>query len=174
MATPSSTNSDISTTQMAIISSVNRTCASESLLELYRSYKYILSTSFNIIIPIISLFFLVYAIKQLCAQSIIQYSTRVLLITTILFAVCHQIAYFCFKADLLYTMLFKLDQPCNLQHSSYDCRFITIATTTSNCGMALVQLAMSIDRVFALKFNRVYYKLKSIPGITLALITAVI
>ena len=85
---------------MAIISSQNRTCASETLLESYRSPIYTLQIIFNCLIPIASMFFLGRATYQQCSQSIIQYSTRVLLITTIMFAACHQAAYFSFKVSI--------------------------------------------------------------------------
>ncbi|KAF1765074.1 hypothetical protein GCK72_005025 [Caenorhabditis remanei] len=159
---------------MAIISSQNRTCASETLLESYRSPIYTLQIIFNCLIPIASMFFLGKATYQLCTQSIIQYSTRVLLITTIMFAACHQAAYFSFKIDLLHTMLFKLSDPCFLQRSSYDCRFISFASTAGNCGMTLTQLAMSIDRALALTFPKSYYKLKALPGYIMASVVIVL
>ncbi|PIC44338.1 hypothetical protein B9Z55_004734 [Caenorhabditis nigoni] len=159
---------------MAIVSSENRTCADEKLLALYQSWSYIASIVFNCLVPTISMYFLGRAIFQLCNQATIQYSTRILLIATILFAACHQISYFAFKIDLLHTMFFKLDQPCFLQRSSYDCRFISIAQTTGNVGMALTGLAMSTDRALALTFPADYYKLKSAPGIILSIIVFII
>ncbi|CAL2031609.1 unnamed protein product [Caenorhabditis brenneri] len=156
---------------MAIVSSANRTCASEDLLEMYRSVKYIASTTMNIVVPVISLYFLVMAIRKLCSQSIIQYSTRVMLVATLLFATCHQVGYIFAKGDILITILFKLSDPCNLQRTSYECRFISIAQTTGNCGMVFIQISMSIDRALNLTFPTSYLKLKAKPGIVLTFIS---
>lgn len=175
----SSTCSFFIRTEMSVISSENRTCASESLLELYRSSSYFLTTSINCIVPLVSLVLSVHAIRKLCSQSIIQHSPRILLIVTILFAMCHQTAYFSFKVsvfwlfrktfffqiDVLYQMLFKMNDTCNLQHTSYDCKFVTIGITTGNCGLALIQLGMTCDRLCALLIPEKHLDMKSVPGV---------
>ncbi|UMM16425.1 hypothetical protein L5515_013439 [Caenorhabditis briggsae] len=173
VATTNACNKSVSVA-MAIVSSENRTCADEKLLALYQSWSYIASIVFNCLVPTISTYFLGRAIFQLCNQATIQYSTRILLIATILFAACHQFSYFAFKIDLLHTMFFKLDQPCFLQRSSHDCRFISIAQTTGVVGMALTGLAMSTDRALALTFPADYHKLKSVPGVVLSVFVFIV
>ncbi|CAI5443384.1 unnamed protein product [Caenorhabditis angaria] len=51
---------------------------------------------------------------------------------------------------LLYEALFKISEPCSLYHTNLECQYFQILVTTGNCGLVLIQIAMSIDRFLCL------------------------
>ncbi|CAL2033611.1 unnamed protein product [Caenorhabditis brenneri] len=150
------------------MSSNDVVCASQAQMEMYNSHIYTSALFFNLIIAFTSMTLIVLAIRKLCMKSIINISTRMFLVVGLLCCALHQIAYIILRVQVIYQIMFRLDHPCDLYYRAYDCKYVTWSLVAGNTGMIFIQSAMTIDRIMATMFSKVWPKLKYWPGVILS------
>ncbi|KAF1765908.1 hypothetical protein GCK72_005861 [Caenorhabditis remanei] len=143
-------------------------CASDQQMEMYNSHIYTCALFFNMFIGFTSIILIVFAIRKLLVESIINVSTRMFLILGLLCCTLHQTAYIVLRVQVIYQIFFKLDQPCKLYYKAYDCKYVTFSLVAGNTGMIFIQSAMTIDRILVTAFTKLWPKLKYWPGVILS------
>ncbi|CAI2332817.1 unnamed protein product [Caenorhabditis sp. 36 PRJEB53466] len=148
-------------------------CASEEHLEMYRSHAYTAALFFNLAIAITSIVLIMLATKKLMSEGIINTSTRIFLIVGLMCCTLHQTAYIFLRASQRLLIFFRLSEPCRLYYKAYDCRLVTFGLVAGNCGMILIQSAMTVDRILATVFANLWPRLKYWPGVVLSVMVIV-
>ncbi|CAP37614.1 Protein CBR-SRA-11 [Caenorhabditis briggsae] len=143
-------------------------CASPQQMEMYNSHFYTCALFFNLLIAFTSMTLIIMAIRKLLTESIINTSTRMFLIVGLLCCSLHQTAYIVLRVQVIFQILFKLDQPCKLYYKAYDCKYVTFSLVAGNTGMIFIQSAMTIDRILTTVFTNLWPKLKYWPGVILS------
>ncbi|CAI5442973.1 unnamed protein product [Caenorhabditis angaria] len=139
-------------------------CASQFQIDLYSTPFYFVITQVNLTVVLLSIIVAYLAVRELYSQSIINSTPRLFLTIDVVYAMIHQFSYFYIKIDLTYKILFKLDKPCELLISVYDCRFVSRGFIMGSSGLTLVQTAMTFDRLFATCYPKIHKKQKRAIG----------
>ncbi|CAA85461.2 Serpentine receptor class alpha-11 [Caenorhabditis elegans] len=148
----------------------NPVCASDAHMEMYSSKLYTSALFLNLIIATTSMILTGFAIQKLFMESIINISTRMFLFCGLMCCSLHQTAYIVLRIQVIYQVFFKLSEPCNLYYPAIDCKYVTFSLVAGNTGMIFIQSAMTIDRIFATIFPKLWPKLKYWPGVVLSIL----
>ncbi|CAI5440704.1 unnamed protein product [Caenorhabditis angaria] len=113
-----------------------------------------------------------YAMKHIIHKSIFHSSTKILLISNILYALGHQFSWLQVSTSFIYRAIFKINKPCELMYSPSDCSPYSFILMTSISGMVFVQTGLMIERACA-TFLPNYSRIpKKLPGLIIGLIVA--
>uniref|UniRef100_A0A8R1I3P3 Uncharacterized protein n=1 Tax=Caenorhabditis japonica TaxID=281687 RepID=A0A8R1I3P3_CAEJA len=143
-------------------------------MELYRSTIYTIALFVNLAMAVCSIGLIAAAVRKLMMKSIINTSTRIFLVVGLAFCTTHQTAYIVLRIQLLFQILFQLDEPCELYYKAYDCRFVVFGLVLGNFGMILIQSAMTIDQILATALPKFWPKMKYWPGVVLSVVVIIL
>ncbi|CAI5442975.1 unnamed protein product [Caenorhabditis angaria] len=120
----------------------------------------------NTIILLLSIPICIFGFYKLITQSIIQYSTRIFLIMSLVFIIDHQIALITVRIQ---TFVLLYSGVCEIQVS--ECLFMFQGTIIGNAGLSLIQLSMSLDRILNSIFKDIYFTYRHVFGPIFSLLT---
>ncbi|CAI5442980.1 unnamed protein product [Caenorhabditis angaria] len=147
-------------------------CISSDEFALLSSPIYISCVLLNTTCAILSVFLTFFAIFKLLKQSIIQSSTRYLLIISLFFNLSHQIGYLCVKFITIYQIFFKLDKPCEIYTKFTECVIYSRGLLFGISGLTTIQTSMTLDRILSLIFSKLYRKYQLPSAILFSLIAS--
>ncbi|CAI5442977.1 unnamed protein product [Caenorhabditis angaria] len=121
---------------------------------------------FNLTLIIISIILCLIAIYKLITISIFQFSTRVFLSINLTFVIYHQSAFVAIRVHTLYSLYYGV---CDIQLS--ECIHIMRGVLIGSSGIAYIQVAMTLDRIFSVVFKKKYKKYGMFMGTILIVIS---
>ncbi|CAI5442976.1 unnamed protein product [Caenorhabditis angaria] len=135
-------------------------------LEIYSPFGVQLALIISASILFISILISLFAIYKLMTQSIIEYSTRIFLILSLLFVIYHQVSFLSLR--VLTFVQIHLEICTNVISN---CQFFMQGNLIGNAGLSFIQVSMSIDRILHLSFKNTYQKYRQFPGIFFVILT---
>ncbi|CAI5442981.1 unnamed protein product [Caenorhabditis angaria] len=146
-------------------------CVTLEQKEVLQSISYELVVGFNFSLTAISFLFTTIAIIKLLSQSIIQSSTKIFLLSSLFYVFVQNIAYGKLKINMIWDLLFKMNDSCYPYYKITDCLFILKGLMMASCGLMVNQSFMSLDRIFHLISPGFYKDLRTIPAWIAVIVT---
>ncbi|KAF1764294.1 hypothetical protein GCK72_004241 [Caenorhabditis remanei] len=125
------------------------TCASPDQQDFLASRNLAISQFVDVIAAIITLFLTYPAIHLVLHKSVFQWSTKLLLLQNLIYAVLYQLSYSLEAILVLYKHFFKLGEVCDYLQTEAHCAPYLEFMLTATSGMIYGQTGLMVERVFA-------------------------
>ncbi|CAB3405554.1 unnamed protein product [Caenorhabditis bovis] len=149
------------------------TCASDEQMTLQTSFLLRSNIVLMTFIAICTFFLSYKALIVLKSYQIFHPSTKLLLITSLVFVNFHEIVFMFVQVVTFYRSITLSNEPCKIMRSTYECKYQNQMIIVGIAGMIYVQSALSLDRLIATIFPLHYSKTKYSPGIVLSILVVI-